>query len=235
LHFLAIAHCADRRRIPMKIRPHVRTALAAPRAGELPFDVGQPHVVGPPVGAECLRVAALVIGAINHDALDAGRAHFAEDYLGRSFHSLFSTTGVDLPSRRTDQAALFGWQSSICPSGRAPDRSSRIASGRVIVGACLAIQVSNAFICLGCRRTPTRVPLPVGGGPRRFFVIKVRLSWNYLIRKSCELPLARTQATGRVHLRERAVNSRPQRSQVVAPQLRSVSTEPPEPSRYFSG
>jgi hypothetical protein len=50
---------------------------------------------------------------------------------------------------------------------------ARIASGRVSGALCLAIQASRALRCEGCRRTPIKVPLPVGGGPLRFFVITV--------------------------------------------------------------
>jgi hypothetical protein len=50
---------------------------------------------------------------------------------------------------------------------------ARIASGRVSGALCLAIQASRALRWEGCRRTPIKVPLPVGGGPLRFFVITV--------------------------------------------------------------
>jgi len=44
------------------------------------------------------------------------------------------------------------------------------AAGLVILAAA---QASIGVRRSGCRRTPTSVPLPVGGGPRRFFVITV--------------------------------------------------------------
>jgi len=42
-------------------RPHFRATLAAARADEVRFDVGQPHMMGPGVGAERDVVAASVI------------------------------------------------------------------------------------------------------------------------------------------------------------------------------
>ena len=67
----------------MKIRPHIGPSLAACRADEPIFDVGEPEIVGPLVGANRGRVAAVVVGAIDQDAAHAGFAHFAEgDLLG---------------------------------------------------------------------------------------------------------------------------------------------------------
>src|ERR1700751_5409 len=70
-----ITHGANRR---LEIRPHVRAALAAPRARELPFNVGQPNVIRPLVGIDRHGVRALVITAIDADPAHAGRAHLRE-------------------------------------------------------------------------------------------------------------------------------------------------------------
>ena len=59
-------------------RPHFRAALAAARADEVRFDVGQPHMMGPAVGAERDVVAAAVVAAIDQHVADAGFAHLAE-------------------------------------------------------------------------------------------------------------------------------------------------------------
>jgi len=61
----------------MEIRPHVCTALAACLTDEPIFDVGEPDIVRPLVGADDRdRVAALVIQAINRDTANAGFPHF---------------------------------------------------------------------------------------------------------------------------------------------------------------
>src|SRR3984885_12614136 len=78
---------------------------------------------------------------------------------------------------------------------------ARIASGRVIGAFCLAIQASTAESRSGCKRTPTRVPLPVGAGPRRFFGITVRrFIITVLTRKQAERKL---KSTARPDMRSR--------------------------------
>jgi len=50
---------------------------------------------------------------------------------------------------------------------------ARMAWGRVRPRPSLVIQESSDAKSSGCIRTPISVPLPVGGGPLRFFVITV--------------------------------------------------------------
>ena len=71
------------RLVPVKIWPDVGSALAAFLADEPFFDVGEPDIVRPRIGADRDVVAALVIAAIDQDAANAGFAHLAEgDPLG---------------------------------------------------------------------------------------------------------------------------------------------------------
>jgi len=50
-----------------KIRPRVRTPLAAGATDEAHLDVGQSDTVTPSIGTDRERVAALVIGAVDQD------------------------------------------------------------------------------------------------------------------------------------------------------------------------
>ena len=77
----------------MKIWPDVCSALAAFLADEPVFDVGEPDIVRPLIGADRDVVAALVIAAIDQNAANAGFAHLAEgDFL------------VSMPHDSADQA-----------------------------------------------------------------------------------------------------------------------------------
>jgi hypothetical protein len=79
----SIALYEQARLVPVKIWPDVGAALAARLADEAIFDVGQPDIVRPLIGADRDVVAALVIRAINQDAANAGLAHLAQgDFLG---------------------------------------------------------------------------------------------------------------------------------------------------------
>jgi hypothetical protein len=60
---LPIPHHADLFPAPIKIRPHVRAALAAHPAGEALLDIGQPDIIGPAVAADRDRYTSLVEGA----------------------------------------------------------------------------------------------------------------------------------------------------------------------------
>jgi hypothetical protein len=72
--------------LPMEIGPNIRASLAASLAGEARLDVGQPNVIGPSVPADRRRMAAMIIGAIDQQAANAGGAHLAEgDFLSGEF------------------------------------------------------------------------------------------------------------------------------------------------------
>ena len=91
--------------------------------------------------------------------------------LGSSFRSIVCEAISD--ARAACLRALgfsLGWFDTMTSTASS---MARIASGRVIGAVCLAIHASTAESRSGCKRTPTRVPLPVGAGPRRFFVITV--------------------------------------------------------------
>ena len=67
----------------LKCRLHFRAALAAGDADEIGFDVGEPDVIAPAVGAGFDVVAAAVVAAIDQHLADAGGAQLAEgDFLG---------------------------------------------------------------------------------------------------------------------------------------------------------
>jgi hypothetical protein len=75
--------------VPIEIGPHVRAALAAALANELRLEIGQPDLAGPRIGAEFLPVRAMMVGAIDDQAANAGSAHGAEgDFLGGRVQSL---------------------------------------------------------------------------------------------------------------------------------------------------
>jgi hypothetical protein len=73
--------------VPIEIRSDVGSARAAGGAGEPAFEIGQPHIVGPLVGADPDPVRALVVGAIDQQAANAGSAHLGEgDFLRALTH-----------------------------------------------------------------------------------------------------------------------------------------------------
>jgi hypothetical protein len=55
----------------MPVRSNVGPSFAAPIAYEAPFNIGKPDMIGPSGGADCASVAAPVIDAINHEAVNA--------------------------------------------------------------------------------------------------------------------------------------------------------------------
>jgi hypothetical protein len=69
---------------PIKIRPDVGAALAARPADEARLDVGQPDIIGPSIPADHDRVAAAIVGAIDHEAAHAHVAHLREGDFQRS-------------------------------------------------------------------------------------------------------------------------------------------------------
>ena len=80
---LPIAHHLDGLLVPIEIRPHVGTALAAHRADETMFYVGQPKIIRPVAAADRDRVAAAIVGAVDQNAANAHIAHFGKgDFLG---------------------------------------------------------------------------------------------------------------------------------------------------------
>jgi hypothetical protein len=67
---------------PMEIWAHVRAFPAAGLAGEL--GLGQPDVIRPSIAADRCRVAALVVGAIDHETTNATLAHLGKSDLPRT-------------------------------------------------------------------------------------------------------------------------------------------------------
>jgi hypothetical protein len=70
----------------MEIRADVGTSLAACLADEPGFQIGQPDIIRPSVGADCGPVAAPIVGAINEQPANASAAHLSEgDLLAGKF------------------------------------------------------------------------------------------------------------------------------------------------------
>ena len=66
-----VAHHPDRCLVPIEVRPHICTALAAGPAGEALLDIGQPDSIGPAIAADRDGVAAAVVGAIDQQPTHA--------------------------------------------------------------------------------------------------------------------------------------------------------------------
>ena len=64
--------------VPIEVRPHVGTALAADPTGEALLDIGQSGIIGPGIAADRDGVATAVVGAIDQQAANAHLAHLAE-------------------------------------------------------------------------------------------------------------------------------------------------------------
>lgn len=62
---LSVTHRRGDRLVPIAVWPDVGTAAATGPADEARFDVGQPHLVGPAIGAEGDAMTAAVVGAID--------------------------------------------------------------------------------------------------------------------------------------------------------------------------
>ena len=73
----------------MEVPADIRAAPAASLAGKPQLEIGQPDVIRPSITADRCVVAALVIRAINQEAVHASSAHFGEGDLlaGGSGHA----------------------------------------------------------------------------------------------------------------------------------------------------
>jgi len=67
----------------LKIRPHLGAAFAAGGTDKAGFDVGQPDIIAPAVGAGFDVVAASMIPAIDQDGSNTAFAQFFERNLLR--------------------------------------------------------------------------------------------------------------------------------------------------------
>ena len=68
--------------VPVEIRPHICTALAASLANELTLNAGQAEVIGPAVAADGDRVTGAIIGAVHEQPARAHVARLSEgDFL----------------------------------------------------------------------------------------------------------------------------------------------------------
>jgi hypothetical protein len=68
----------------MKVRPDVGALPAAGLTSEQGFDIGQPDIIGPSIGADRGRMAAMIVRAIDQETAHARRAHFSEGNLLRA-------------------------------------------------------------------------------------------------------------------------------------------------------
>jgi hypothetical protein len=62
----------------MKVRPDVGALPATGLTSEQGFDIGQPDVIGPSIGADRSRMAAMIVRAIDQET------HFSEGNLLRA-------------------------------------------------------------------------------------------------------------------------------------------------------
>jgi hypothetical protein len=63
---------------PAEIRANVGTFPSASLASEARLDIGQPDIIRPAVAADCRRMAAPVVRAIDQETANARGAHFSE-------------------------------------------------------------------------------------------------------------------------------------------------------------
>jgi hypothetical protein len=78
--------------LPIEISPDFGALKAASRTAEQRLEIGEPNIIRPLIGADRHVVAALIIRAIDQQAANPHRAHFAErDFLG-AFHQNKSLT-----------------------------------------------------------------------------------------------------------------------------------------------
>jgi hypothetical protein len=86
----------------MEIRPDVGASLAAGRAYEPRFEIGKPNVIWPSIPADCRRMAALVVGAIDQETANARRTHFGErNFLLALLWRLAAGEGGHAPLKRS--------------------------------------------------------------------------------------------------------------------------------------
>jgi hypothetical protein len=64
--------------LPMEIRADIGAFPSASLASEARLDIGQPDVVRPSVSANCGRVAAAIVRAIDQETANTSGAHFSE-------------------------------------------------------------------------------------------------------------------------------------------------------------
>jgi hypothetical protein len=125
---------------PIEVRTDISASPAAGLAGEARFDVGQPNLVGPSVGADRDPMAALEIGAIDQQAANAGGAHFSQgDLLAGEFRhgpSLFQLVWFWRAGRRLSLPRLPGdlWQVSAGQDGQEAGCHSPIKAHPAPVG-----------------------------------------------------------------------------------------------------
>ena len=85
---LAVRRCTgrwqDTASVPIKIRPHIGTSLAAGPAQKPGLNIGQPGIIGPRIAAHGDQVAALVVGAVDQQPAHAAVAHLGKADLLRA-------------------------------------------------------------------------------------------------------------------------------------------------------
>jgi hypothetical protein len=66
-----IPHHCRRCLIPIEIRSHISATVAAGATDESRLYVGQPDIIGPTVAADCERMAAAIVSAVDQQPTDA--------------------------------------------------------------------------------------------------------------------------------------------------------------------
>ncbi len=101
-----------------EVRPNVSPSGAAGLADEQCLDVREPDLIGPLVSANCGRVAAGIVRAVDHDAANAHLAHFAEgDFSGR-FMALLKRG----PSARANRQDIGDRKATVTPASDGVDK-----------------------------------------------------------------------------------------------------------------
>src|SRR5258706_10992117 len=82
----------------MPIRPDISASPAARLADELRLQIGQPDVIGPSVAADRRPMAAVIVGAIDQQAANAGGSHLSEaNFLLARFYGAAAGEGGHAP------------------------------------------------------------------------------------------------------------------------------------------
>src|ERR1700730_2194497 len=96
---------------PVEIRTDVGPLLAACLPGEQRFDIGQPKIIAPAIGADLDGVRAPIVGAIDQETANARGAHLSESDLllaGECGHAPLKRESLPLASHQDSFPAPTG-------------------------------------------------------------------------------------------------------------------------------
>jgi hypothetical protein len=92
---------------PMEIGADVGAPLATDLAGKPRLDIGQPDVIRSSIAADCRRMAAPVVRAIDQETANASGAHLSEGDLlaGEGGHAPLKRVTIELATKGTLDAS----------------------------------------------------------------------------------------------------------------------------------